>query len=73
LFLPVDVFGVLTRRVIPKVIGLRLRIRDTQYRTIQKAILLEVVDDLVSSVKSHTGRISELGLTRIVRYSRLLL
>jgi hypothetical protein len=29
--------------------------RDAQNRTAQKAMLLEVVDDLVSSVKFHTG------------------
>jgi hypothetical protein len=46
--------------------------RDTQYRTAQKATLLEVVDDLVSSAKSHAGRISESEFTRIVRYSGLL-
>jgi hypothetical protein len=47
--------------------------RDAQYRAAQKVTLLEVVNDLVSSVKSHTGRISEYGFTRTVQYSRLLL
>jgi hypothetical protein len=46
---------------------------DAQFRTTQKATLLEVVDDLESSIKSHTGRISESGLARTVQYAGLLL
>jgi hypothetical protein len=40
--------------------------RDTQYRTAQKATLLKVVDDLVSSTRSHTGRISESEFTKVL-------
>jgi hypothetical protein len=37
---------------------------DAQCRTAQNATLLEVVDNLVSGVKSHTGKVTESGFTR---------